>query len=107
MSCLWVWKVHLSRDLDPEGWVGVHRVERDYLKTVRTLAEQERVRASSVAWLQCQWVKVWRTQGWQNKQEQEHGGFYCMLKNALVGNGEPRAPDQKLEDPDFDADFTS
>ena len=30
-----------------------------------------------------------------------------MLKNALVGNGEPRAPDQKLEDPDFDADFTS
>lgn len=51
MSCLWVCKVHSSLDLDPEGWVGVHRVERDYLKTVRTLAEQERVPASSVAWL--------------------------------------------------------
>lgn len=107
MSCLWVCKVHSSLDLDPEGWVGVHRMERDYLKTVRTLAEQERVPASSLAWLQCQWVRGWRTKGWQNQQEQEHGGFYCMFKNALVGNGEPRAPEQKLEDPDFDADFTS
>ena len=81
-------------------------MERDYLKTVRTLAEQERVPASSLAWLQCQWVRGWRTRGWQNQREQEHGGFYCMFKNALVGNGEPRAPEQKLEGPDFDADFT-
>lgn len=49
MSCLWVCKVHSPLDLDPEGRVGAHRIERDNLKTERTLAEQKRVLASSLA----------------------------------------------------------
>ena len=30
-----------------------------------------------------------------------------MSRNIPVGNGEPRVPDQKVEDPDFDAHFTN
>ena len=81
--------------------------QQEILTTLCTLREQERVPASSLAWLECQWIRDWRIQGQQNKQGREHGGFYCMSRNIPVGNGEPRVPDQKVEDPDFDAHFTN
>lgn len=76
-----------------------------FLETLCTLGELERVPASSLAGMPVD--KGLENSGLENKEGQEHGGFYCISRNIPVGNGEPRVPDQKLEDLDFDAHFTN